>query len=248
MKWSNWISGFGLAAIALILGLACLQTPQEQGPCGSSADCADGEACNQGECVDAACLSSADCDIDQFCNPSYECEEGCIEDSDCIAGESCNADTRECQVDGCRDTNLDCELGQYCDQTTGECYDSDERHCTTCTEDNVYISPPNNGICTLGESGASCTIDIMFNTNGCSNAEVCFPDDFDAFVEAYESFDFRPQDGTCYTSYKYLYCDPTQEDPCPRGFSCGSLAYSDGSFSDPVCAADCDYMIDNGYY
>ena len=29
-------------------------------------------------------------------------------------------------------THLDCELGEYCDQTTGNCYPSNEGHCESC--------------------------------------------------------------------------------------------------------------------
>ena len=213
----TWIAGTMIAVATMLLALACTGAPTEAGPCGSSADCEDGQACSDGACVDAACLSSADCDINQFCNPVYKCQDGCESDSDCVAGETCNAN--QCESYGCRDTNLDCEPGEYCDQTTGECYPSDEGHCASCD---------------------------IFDTNSCGPSGSCyyFGGDFcwsDADCPAGQTCD--PNAFFCHVDFCFMDCNPNAEDPCPRGYQCVDAT----GLGDNVCFADCEWMNENGY-
>jgi hypothetical protein len=219
MRTAIGIIGSGLAAILLIIGLSCSGGTTEAGPCGSSADCGDGEACNQGECVDAACLSSADCDINQFCNPAYKCQEGCEQDSDCVAGEVCGAETHECESYGCRDTNLDCELGEYCDQTTGNCYPSNEGHCDSCDIWDTNSCGPDGSCYYFG--GETC-----FSDSDCPSGQFCDPMGF-----------------FCHVDFCFLDCNPNAEDACPRGYSCLDAT----GMGDNICFADCEWMQENGY-
>ena len=42
-----------------------------------------------------------------------------------LPGDSCNTSTQVCETNGCRDTQLDCEIGEFCNVPTGECYEDD---------------------------------------------------------------------------------------------------------------------------
>ena len=55
-----------------------------------------------------------------------------------MAGESCDVETNTCIEYGCRDTQLDCPIGDYCNRNSGDCYDDPEGTCDFCTEDQSY--------------------------------------------------------------------------------------------------------------
>jgi hypothetical protein len=224
MQARHWIQGSGLAVILFFIGFACLSRPSLLPPCGSNIDCEPGQACSEdNECVDASCLSSADCGINQFCS-RYQCKEGCVENGDCVAGETCNGDTHQCEVYGCRDTHLDCALGEYCDTSTGECYLSDEGHCASCEDEG---SCGTGGDCTGFDAGTECMED-----EDCPDGQTC--------DGAYPSWGI---DGSCSIYLCEMHCDPKEEDPCPRGYSCIQTS-GWGSY---VCYGDCLWMYENGY-
>ena len=228
MKRSGqWILGLGLAALFLLLGVSCLDRPTLIEPCGSNADCEEGQACNdENACVDASCLSSADCGINQFCAPGFMCEEGCGEDGDCIAGQVCNLESQECEQYGCRDTYLDCDLGEYCDTSTGECYLSDEGHCAPCDASD-YGSCGEQGICTAFSDGVECWED-----GDCPSGQTC--------EGGYPSWGVP---GSCSAHLCEISCNPEDEVPCPRGYSCIDTS-GWGHYS---CYGDCMWMYENGY-
>ncbi len=117
--------------------------PRERGnegeTCRDPSDCtvAAGElaACVQNECKAVDCLGNADCDLGSWCDVEggdYACVPGCQTDVDCRAGESCSEEGT-CLAYGCRNTNLDCEIGEVCDPDTRECERADGLHCQFCT-------------------------------------------------------------------------------------------------------------------
>ena len=227
--------------LAVCTALACTEAPEkaeEGGTCTNSAECAEGQLCLKNECRDVDCLTSNDCDIEQYCSTEYACEAGCENDNDCFAGDSCNTSTQVCETYGCRDTQLDCEIGEFCNVPTGECYEDDQPHCRTCSL-NDLLYPVFGEECLLwNETGGNCTVDLFFGTqSGCPSDEVCYPVD--------PADPFNPN-GTCYKSYAVMSCDINAEEACPRGFSCVQLTYTDGSTTD-VCYGDCQYYRENGY-
>ncbi len=238
----------------LIFFIGCSSEVPTQDPkaaagsnCNNSAECPDGLLCLQNQCIESDCITSDDCLLQEYCNDTFQCEEGCQTDTDCYSGYTCDSTSNSCQAYECRDTQLDCEIGEFCNQQTGQCYTDSRRHCLQCTEDQIYYTPPSDGICLLSEEKGACTIDIFLSASGCNVGEVCFPADIDAFLAAQSSFDLNPQVGICYISHKYLYSDTTSTEPCPRGFSSVPISYSDGTTSEPVCVGDCAYYLNNGY-
>lgn len=238
--------------LSLLIGLlACTPTPTGESKvssgltCVNSSDCLTGELCVEASCQAVECATSLDCDLEQFCNGDYECRDGCAEDEDCFAGDSCNTDTKECESYGCRDTVLDCGIGEFCNPMTAECFTDSRGHCTSYCSWNDLVYGTTSYECVNFDSGTgSCSTDINGNQSGCSGGSVCYPNDVND-----PSFQFGGQTpGKCITFYRAFYCDANStQEQCPNGFSCTPLAYSDGSFTDPVCLGDCQYYTENGY-
>lgn len=106
--------------------------------CSDNAGCQN-QACVDNQCVDVDCLNSNDCNLYEYCSDvEYTCVSGCSADTDCMAGESCDVETNTCIEYGCRDTQLDCPIGDYCNRNSGDCYDDPEGTCDFCTEDQSY--------------------------------------------------------------------------------------------------------------
>lgn len=111
---------------------------------GTSVACVDNSSCNNqacidNQCVDVDCLSSNDCALYEYCHDEeYTCTPGCSVDTDCMAGESCDLQTNTCEEYGCRDTQLDCPIGDYCNQNSGDCYDDPHGTCDYCTYNDNY--------------------------------------------------------------------------------------------------------------
>ena len=106
-------------------------------PCYETADCPaeEGElkACVSGQCEGVDCLSSSDCPMGSICSVDsfdFECQEGCNSDADCLAGSTCQEG--QCADYGCRSTVLDCDLGEFCNETTGECETAEGAYCSAC--------------------------------------------------------------------------------------------------------------------
>jgi hypothetical protein len=125
-------------------------------------------ACIRNACEAVECLSSADCALGSWCpaaDGDFSCKPGCETNDDCHAGESCSAEGT-CEAYGCRNTNLDCWIGEVCNQATGECEESPEPHCAVCNgvgewefEDQGTLDPcddewTGHGGC--GGDGAQC--------------------------------------------------------------------------------------------
>ena len=217
--------------------------------CSNSADCEAGTLCLEEdgvkECVEADCITSSECGFQEYCTSDFSCVSGCETDADCMAGEQCDGNNT-CQSYGCRSTELDCSIGEICNEPTGTCVQDSTPRCTLCSSDDIYYTPPSDGICLVDSYEGSCTINIFVEAQGCLSNEICFPDDVDAFIAASSTFDLTNFPGTCLMMSKSLYC--TGASDCPRGFNCIPLAYSDGTTSDPVCVGDCGYFRDQGYY
>lgn len=192
--------------------------------CASTVECEEGLACVEEECRPVECLASEDCAINNFCDRSYKCVEGCESADDCLAGEECNSG--ECVSFGCRDTQLDCQYGEFCDTTTGECYQAEENYCKSC---DVGASPTCSsdgiqGACFADLNGEDCVTD-----RDCPTGYRC--DNFGAGVGF-----------ACHTDACALECNPRDESPCPRGFDC--IDGQDGNF---YCAGSCPWLLENGY-
>ena len=148
--------------------------------CVDNADCTDGEACLLNVCEPVQCLSSESCAIREFCDTdTYVCRAGCEADEDCQAGESCNVGTNTCEVYGCRDTNLDCAIGEVCSPVSGQCQYAHNGHCDTCEPDLLWGDV--NGSCqdrdafclTFDGEDFFCFQECTPGANDCPRGYVC---------------------------------------------------------------------------
>lgn len=213
--------------------------------CEVNSDCQLGEACINGECGNPECLTSADCPLSEYCNTDYRCAAGCEGDADCVSGETCN--DGNCAPAGCRDTDLDCAYGEYCDVTTGQCYDADGV-CDDCDpgSDTDCFGDTERGPCSAAggcPSGQECYVAeydssfICSRDADCEGDEVCSEINFGGGVVE-GPYCLRT---ACYSGATYPRCDIEADEPCPRGFHCqdlGSAAY---------CTADCGWLKENGH-
>lgn len=88
--------------------------------CNTSADCAAGCYCNNGECTEGGfCGSNGDCGSGYHCDTARSsCEPGCGNNADCPAGETCDS-SGQCVKSGCG-SNGDCPAGETC-SPRGQC-------------------------------------------------------------------------------------------------------------------------------
>ncbi len=116
-----------------------------------------GETCREGECVSQSCATSASCNMEEFCSGGA-CVSGCAADSDCYPGDACSAGS--CLPAGCRSTSLDCSFGEFCDVSTGDCYDASGYYCMGCADDWGESDCGGNGnICLpFGAAGSYCGV------------------------------------------------------------------------------------------
>lgn len=245
-----------LPLAALLLGAACTSLPSAK-TCESNGECASNEACQDGACVEVQCRTSEHCAIKHYCTDKGVCEPGCGSDADCFAGQTCDLDTNTCERRGCRDTQLDCEYNQFCDQTTGECVESGLDVCSSCDPDTATCG--GGGACFPSEEQGECSGSFTCPSGqGCFIAEyddrrTCedwlgFPDDSVCAsgwvcgqVSATDTslYCLRP---ACFTGECYVGCDSSDADPCPRGFDC-----VDAGTGGEVCFADCSLLREGGY-
>ena len=108
-----------------------------QSGCVDNAGCADLQVCARpsadrpGVCTNVECVTNEQCALGNFCNEAgYFCEPGCTSDLDCRAGETCDTTTNTCNAYGCRDTNLDCGYGEFCEN--GSCVENGRPFCEPC--------------------------------------------------------------------------------------------------------------------
>ena len=176
--------------------------------------------------------------MEEYCSEFFQCVPGCSQDTDCIAGDVCEEGV--CATQGCRDTELDCAVGEYCDTQTQSCYADSFDHCGVC-DFNTWQGTISGGECVVYsyDENAYCNWDDWSQTgSGCSSTETCLP--------MYLFDPFASTGGFCANIFKFKTCSPGVEETCPRGFSCYEDIYNDGSNSN-LCVGDCMFLLDNGY-
>ena len=213
--------------------------------CSNSSDCPVDELCLEKTCQAVECASSLDCELEEHCDSDYECKNGCENDEDCFAGDSCDKDAGECETYGCRTSELDCGIGEFCNEMTSECYADNRDHCkSNCTWDEVIYGENTVGECANFDAGSgSCMGDFYGSQSGCSGGALCWPDNLDD-----QNGYFQQIPGTCITFYRFFTCDDNSaQEQCPNGFTCQGIYYSDGTVTQSVCIGDCPYYLENGY-
>lgn len=148
------MSQINLIPAFLLLVTALLSSCATRAPLGciDNGDCEEREACVLSVCEPVQCLVSTECGIREYCDPdTYQCRSGCLENEDCRAGENCNIEAKTCEAYGCRNTELDCAVGELCSAVTGECEYDNRGHCDAC-ESDLWTGP--QGTC--DERGAFC--------------------------------------------------------------------------------------------
>jgi hypothetical protein len=212
-----------MMALFFALLLACGGGGQQ---CLYTSDCGDGFVCDEtGTCSVAECANNTQCGIGTYCNGDNVCTSGCSEDLDCEAGTTCNVEAHQCEAYGCRTTELDCALGQYCDTSTGECLDDERGHCNVCDVDG------GNNQCDAGTCVIWDVFDTCNNDNQCGTDETC-----DLFLEG----------RLCHKDRCLLTCDPGAELNCPRGLTCTVGVLADAP-NTAYCLGDCDYLKEFGF-
>ncbi len=231
--------------LVLLMGFGC-SSADKAVPCSKNSECEVGQVCLEEECKTVECISSAECDIGKHCTADYTCTAGCEEDTDCLAGETCNDGT--CEAYGCRNTQLDCGYGEFCDPTTGQCYPDDSGACSVC---DPSTDPNCLGMTQLGpcsSSGAcpanqACYITEYDDSFTCSNDSQCAADE-----NCYNLGTISDPVGpyctktACFEGATFPACDPSVPNECARGFQCTQL--DDGS---GICFGDCEWLKANGY-
>ncbi len=213
-----------LLLMALTWAPACNKDTSTAGAeCANNADCGDAELCLSEVCTPVDCSTSADCSLEQYCDGQFLCADGCAADSDCLAGNTCDVETNTCEPYGCRSTELDCQYGETCDPTTGACVASTEPLCTSCDVGAGNSACGQQGTCLIADVGDTCNRD-----SDCEAGQYC-----DRLSTGSSSY--------CHTDYCSQACNPLEDDPCPRGFTCTDVGNGQN-----VCFGDCSYMLDNG--
>ncbi|MBO84332.1 MAG: hypothetical protein CL927_03145 [Deltaproteobacteria bacterium] len=231
--------------LVVSFGLGC-SSAKEAVPCANNSDCAVGQACIQEECKPADCLSSAECALGEHCDESYTCTTGCDENTDCLAGQSCISNT--CLEYGCRDTQLDCDYGEFCDPTTSTCYPDEAGTCEDCdpsTDANcfaIYEQGPcsSTGSCPTGQECYISQYDdsrVCRDDSDCARDETCIGLNTGSGTEGPYCSTL-----TCFSGATYPACDPTLPNECARGFQCQDIGGGEG-----LCFGDCQWLTENGH-
>jgi len=238
-----------LCVLLSVLFVFSCNTATEQEPvagdaCANTSECGDGQLCLSEVCTDVGCTVSEDCAFQQYCDESFACVDGCGDSSDCIAGQECDVASNTCVDYGCRDSNLDCGYGEFCDTTTGECYPDERRHCGSCDVASTGNQCGQGSQCTAWLSGGECDgrnggeevfgVIIEWGNGDCAPGQHCDPFTHDQVATGI---------GYCHEDYCVVPCEISQEEACPRGFDCYDV-FGDGSFDG--CVGDCSYMLENG--
>ena len=228
----------------LIGVLACNTTKPDTTPtsdtnyCNNSGECGDGFLCVDNHCLESECISSSDCSLEEYCTEFFQCVPGCAQDTDCVAGDTCVDNT--CTPQGCRETELDCAVGEYCNSNTKSCEEDSFDNCGVCNF-SMWQGGISGGECVVYsyDEFSSCNWDDWTQTgSGCSSSETCLP--------KYLLDPFSSSGGFCASIFKFKNCSPNVADSCSRGFTCLADIYGDGSNTN-VCIGDCEYYLDNGY-
>ena len=157
---------YGFGRIDAINSLSLL------GPeCVVPADCNDGVACTDDDCVDGSCVNTpnnANCPDDGlFCNGTEFCDAvlDCSSTGDpCTGGETCNEGTDTCDPPVC-DNDGTCESGEDCNNCPNDCFTGSGVEC-------------GNGVCEAadGEDCVGCPADCDGKQNGNPNGRFCCGD------------------------------------------------------------------------
>ena len=190
------------------------------------------------------CSSSIDCPLEHFCSEG-NCESGCREDADCLAGYECDSSLGQCEPLGCRQAYLDCEPGESCNLTTSECFVELES-CSPCRLEDLHSEE--NSMCFLSSiSQTPCTIDIFETQLGCSDSEICYPDDFSLYNSHIQNAEPSPVPGKCATFYRYFTASMFSNDECPASFESIDISSITGEPIYDMCIGDCEYLLNQGY-
>lgn len=121
-------------------------------PCGSDADCADGESCQP----DGRCLAGESCMSDEDCGAREECNDGgeCVERDECVLDDDCG-DQEICFNGRCTyspecESDNDCREGMEC--IGDQCYEKVCRGHEDCEGDQLCdggecVAPPKVARC-----------------------------------------------------------------------------------------------------
>ena len=124
-----------------ILLMACTGGPE----CDEETACPFGSVCVEGSCEVQYCSTSDGCGMEQYC-ANGRCTEGCAAPDDCYPGDQCDAATATCITAAC-DEHSDCAFREFCNEVTGECFESGAYYCGECYESG-YVE----GQCGSGET------------------------------------------------------------------------------------------------
>lgn len=151
------------ALFALLIG--CPRGEQGGSECAAERPCGWGETCVNGYCTGGLCATSAQCPIESYCEDGA-CEAGCRADSDCGPGKVCDVAEAACVANACQDTQVDCGFAEYCDTTTGTCFDAGEQFCRPC---EVDATCGEGNVCYANFCGVDC------NDRECPSGFDCLP-------------------------------------------------------------------------
>ncbi len=154
--------------LPLLLLLSCGQSRVNE--CDIDTPCEFGQTCIEGQCESAVCATSAQCRMEEHCK-NQRCTPGCADDSDCLTGDVCEEQFGTCKAERCESTEVDCSYREFCDTTTGQCYDAGEQYCKPCDRDDQCGE---GNECWNHHCGVDCS------TNPCPAGFECidFTDDF----------------------------------------------------------------------
>lgn len=187
--------------LGLCLGLSTGCEKKVVGECSEDQPCDAFATCVDGECLLKKCSTAADCGMEAHCD-NGECAEGCKVDSDCYPGDSCGAEGN-CRTADCRETSVDCSFGQYCDVSTGDCYNATGVLCSTCS-DNADCGGNGNYCINFGANGRYCGTECSYDSD-CPAGYMCLG--------------LRDEFGNVFTTqcatYCWLYADDLEGPPPP---------------------------------
>ena len=139
------------------------------GECSEDVPCQDFASCVDGECIIKKCSTDTDCGMEAHCDGG-ECAEGCKRDDDCYPGDACGPEGN-CVTEGCRLTSVDCEFGQYCDPSSGDCYNASGLLCSQCST-NGDCGRNGNVCIPWGSFGSYCGLQCSYDED-CPAGYMC---------------------------------------------------------------------------
>lgn len=178
------------------------------GDCSEDQPCEGFATCVEGECILKKCSVNQDCGMEAHCADG-ECAEGCQVDTDCYPGDACGAEGN-CVTARCRETSVDCGFGEFCDVSTGDCYQGSGVYCSTC-QDDADCGGNGNLCLNFGANGRFCGTECQYETD-CPSGFTCLG--------------IRDEFGNIFTNQCATYCWLYTDDPAgppPPNTSADSL-------------------------